>query len=276
MEKSRLPMNSIKKISLIIAFALVALTPMWFAVAALGTKYGLWHFFFGLVKMTFTFGPKILIVVTAVCFITLIIQLASAPRRGAVLALIPFVVSGIMLFYFVTTVKSGLGLPPIHDIQTDWTNPVIAPDELIVHRKEKGFNPILENPVVPESAKGNWPLAVGKSNAKLQAEFYPFITPYLSAMKPEKLFNIILVLAKEQGWKIEKSDKTSDGGLIHATYTSFWYGFTDDILIRVIPYEKDKSRVDIRSISRVGLSDLGANASRIKRYLDEIKNTSNF
>ena len=74
-------------------------------------------------------------------------------------------------------------------------------------------------------------------------------------------------IALQQGWTIESVDQSA--GLIHATSTSFWFGFTDDIIIRVKPQGSEGSRIDVRSISRVGLSDLGANAGRVKSFLDD-------
>ena len=55
-------------------------------------------------------------------------------------------------------------------------------------------------------------------------------------------------------------------GRIEATDTTFWFGFKDDVVIRVAP-AGDGSRVDVRSLSRVGLSDVGTNAARIRKYL---------
>ncbi len=268
-------MQRLKKISLIMSFAIVLATPLWFAVAALGSKFGLWHFDFGLVKMTFIWGPEILRGVTAICILSLIIQMATAPRRGVPWALTLVLTSGMMLWYFTSTVKTSMALPPIHDIQTDWDNPVPAPAELTDFRKENGLNPIPDNPVVPESAKRIWPDAAGKSNAELQQKYYGFVVPKMSSKSSEKLFEIALNTAKDQGWKIESIEETSETRVIHATFTSKWYGFTDDILIRVKPVEKNKSRLDIRSISRVGLSDLGANASRIKNYLNNVDDSGN-
>jgi uncharacterized protein (DUF1499 family) len=48
--------------------------------------------------------------------------------------------------------------------------------------------------------------------------------------------------------------------------SSFWFGFTDDIVIRVTPAQNG-SIVDLRSVSRVGKSDLGANAKRINQFI---------
>jgi uncharacterized protein (DUF1499 family) len=61
-----------------------------------------------------------------------------------------------------------------------------------------------------------------------------------------------------------------DAGIIEATDSTFWYGFTDDIVIRVRA-EGTGARVDVRSVSRVGRSDLGANAARMRPYLASLR-----
>ena len=67
------------------------------------------------------------------------------------------------------------------------------------------------------------------------------------------------------GWTVHTQD--IDSGLIEATATTFWYGFKDDIIIRIRAGEGGGSVLDMRSISRVGQSDLGANAKRIRKFV---------
>jgi len=66
------------------------------------------------------------------------------------------------------------------------------------------------------------------------------------------------------GWKIVDAEKGE--GRIEATDRTFWFGFTDDIVIRIIPNGAG-SRIDVRSASRVGKSDLGVNAKRIRAFM---------
>ena len=59
-------------------------------------------------------------------------------------------------------------------------------------------------------------------------------------------------------------------GVIEATDTTFWFGFKDDVVIHVRPADGG-SRVDVRSLSRVGVGDAGTNAKRIRAYLDDLR-----
>ena len=72
-----------------------------------------------------------------------------------------------------------------------------------------------------------------------------------------------------KGWKIVTAEP--EEGRIEATETSFWFEFKDDIMIRVLPEGESGSRIDVRSVSRVGLSDLGANAKRVKLFLEDLE-----
>lgn len=84
----------------------------------------------------------------------------------------------------------------------------------------------------------------------------------------DKAFEQALAAARKMSWVIV--DANAAEGRIEATDTTFWFGFKDDIAIRVIPADKG-SRVDIRSVSRVGKSDVGMNAKRIRKYMKELK-----
>lgn len=137
--------------------------------------------------------------------------------------------------------------PPIHDITTDIENP-------------PGFEAIL-------SLRAGAPNPVdygGPELAALQREFYPDIGPLILPVSPTRAYAAALAVARAQGWEIITADSPS--GRIEATDTTFWFGFKDDIAIRITPYA-DGSRGDMRSVSRVGRSDFGTNARRVRAYL---------
>jgi uncharacterized protein (DUF1499 family) len=69
------------------------------------------------------------------------------------------------------------------------------------------------------------------------------------------------------GWELVAAD--SAAGRIEATATTRWFGFKDDVVVRIRP-DAAGSRVDVRSVSRVGRSDVGANAERIRAYLRRV------
>jgi len=84
---------------------------------------------------------------------------------------------------------------------------------------------------------------------------------------PPVAFSRALEAAERMGWTLVANNPAE--GRIEATDTTFWYGFKDDIVIRVTPAGAG-SRVDVRSVSRVGRSDIGTNARRVRRYLAKL------
>ena len=103
-------------------------------------------------------------------------------------------------------------------------------------------------------------------NAELQKQTYSGLTPYVSKRSGEDLFIEAQRILESLGMEIIDSDL--DSLRLEAVATSFWFGFKDDVLVQIREYE-DASLAEIRSVSRVGVSDLGANAARIYRILDE-------
>jgi uncharacterized protein (DUF1499 family) len=132
------------------------------------------------------------------------------------------------------------------------------------------------------AADGRWPGMGGKRVAEVQeaAEFdtathenpketpYPHIAPLDTAAAPDVAYARALEAVKARGWTVVLAEPQE--GRIEATEESYWFGFKDDIMIRVRS-EGEGSRIDVRSTSRVGLSDLGANARRVRDLLDEIE-----
>lgn len=104
----------------------------------------------------------------------------------------------------------------------------------------------------------------GPETAALQLKAYPDVQPLVTAMPPAAALEEALSAARKLGWRIVETDRKN--GRIEAVDTTFWFGFHDDIVIRVTPETKG-SRVDMRSHSRVGRSDLGTNARRIRTFM---------
>jgi uncharacterized protein (DUF1499 family) len=140
--------------------------------------------------------------------------------------------------------------PPIHDITTDLENP--PPFEAVAPLRADAPNS-LERP---------------SDLGELQRAGYPDIAPITLPLPREQVFDRALAAAQEQGWQIVTADKSV--GRIEATDTTPWFGFKDDIAIRLTAWGSG-TRVDVRSVSRVGRNDTGTNARRIRRYLERLQ-----
>jgi uncharacterized protein (DUF1499 family) len=161
------------------------------------------------------------------------------------LAISFLVVSGPLNWYAVARQT-----PQIHDITTDAGDP---PEFMAI---------------LPLRAKAPNPADYGGPEvAALQRAAYPDVKPLTLFTPPDRAFGRALAVARSMGWTIMEKDRQD--GRIEAIDRTIWFGFTDDIVIRVRP-ENDGSRVDIRSVSRVGNGDMGTNAARIRKFLRKL------
>lgn len=138
-------------------------------------------------------------------------------------------------------------VPPIHDITTDTQNP---PQFTAI----KPFRTKATN----STEYG------GPEIAAQQHQAYPDIAPLMLPAPPAQVVSLAQATVQDMGWKIVAADATTHR--IEATDTTLWFGFKDDIVIRITAQDNG-SRIDVRSLSRVGRSDLGANARRINAFL---------
>ena len=103
--------------------------------------------------------------------------------------------------------------------------------------------------------------------AAQQQAAYADLRPIVLNVSLEQAFSKALATARDMGWEIVEAKPAE--GRIEATDTTFWFGFKDDVVVRVVPADQG-SRIDVRSVSRVGKSDVGTNARRIRAYLERM------
>lgn len=177
----------------------------------------------------------------------LIVTRPGGARRGLPLAVIGLVggltAAGIPWQWWRTAQQ----VPPIHDISTDTENPPAFVAILLLRAD------------APNSAEYGGPEIAAQQRAG-----YPDLGPLTLQEPPAQVFPRALAAAHEMGWQVVASEPGE--GRIEASATTFWFGFVDDVVVRITP-SGSGSRIDVRSVSRVGRSDVGANAKRISTYL---------
>ena len=176
---------------------------------------------------------------------------ALLKKRGGLTAIIAAAFGLSAIIIPVGIVVSARGAPAIHDITTDTGNP---PQFVVITAQLRGAdsNPVSYDPAI----------------APVQTAAYPLLKPLILAAAPAAAFEKALAAAKKQGWVIVDSNAVD--GRIEATATVDWWGFKDDVIVRLTP-QGAGTRVDVRSKSRVGRGDLGVNAKRIQDYLKDVK-----
>jgi uncharacterized protein (DUF1499 family) len=243
-----------------VAFGAFLLALVICLAAAFGTRLGLWDAALGIRIL----APGVVIGIVGALFGAIwvgssLARNSSVGARSGVLGLLGsaavIAIPLHQLFLFYTS-------PPIHDISTDieFAPPFKA---LLPLRAGATNGPGYDGP--------NRVFYEGKRTtvSALQKKYDIGVIPYVAFGKPAKIFWRAKNLADDMGWNVVAFDPKE--GRIEATDTTFWFGFTDDIVIRVKPAGKLGARLDIRSKSRTGVSDMGRNAERIRDYIKRLK-----
>lgn len=237
-------MGSARAITMALAVAALAML----ISSGPGTRLGLWPWMTGLTLMKWAAYTGIAAAVVAAVLVLLLVVPRWRTRPWVpVLALCIALAAIAPPLIALQHAKSA---PPIHDITTDYFNP----PAFVALLAERNKSP-------NGSAYG------GQEVAAAQQKAYPDIKSIVVKSSPADAVQRALDAARSMGWEVVSTDARS--GRIEATDTTAWFGFKDDVVVRVRP-EGTGSRIDVRSVSRVGKSDLGANARRIRGFIAKL------
>jgi Protein of unknown function (DUF1499) len=235
---------------------------LWGLASALGVGMGLWEWGRGLTGVLWSF----ILAIGAILFGILFGWRAkkSGVDRPRFLRWIGMFAAIVYSGWIGTFVLAGLTVPAIHDISTDLADPpafrelALRTDNLDAVPGEgdaemQGMNP-----------QQRWVVVHQKAYGDIRSVRINEPVPLVIA-KAERL-------AKARGWDVVVS--VPEEGRFEATETSAFFRFKDDIVLRVKPTDTgDGSIVDMRSVSRVGQSDLGVNAKRVRSFLADLSGT---
>lgn len=217
----------------------------------------IWHRFFGLPT---PFALKVLGGAVAVAAFSLVLAVAAfvsiwkEGHLGAGRAFAAVFLSALVLAVPLWSLPSLLRLPRLYEVTTD----TVAP-------------PSFDRVAKIRQGQAN-PVHYEQSFSSLQAEGYPDIKPLQIQRSLIDVYSAVRDVVKALHWKIidEQAPEATRSGHIEAVDRTLFFGFTDDISIRVTGSAKT-AKVDIRSSSRFGQHDLGRNAERIRRFMAEVK-----
>lgn len=215
-----------------------------FPIAVIGTRLGLYDFRFGFSILRYTVFLALAVFVAGL--IVSVMQRKSNPagskaaRVGVLLSLLP-------LALIASQIVTARSVPPIHNISTDVVNPPQF-DKVIALRGEGS------NPHAYDIAQ----------LAELQSKAYPDVKTFYTSDSIGEAQLKAVAAVQALGWELVNNDPQK--GIVEATETTALWAFKDDVVIR-ISTQGSQTAIDLRSVSRVGQSDLGANAKRIKKFL---------
>ena len=225
------------------------------AAALIVASAGPLHRFLGLdVELTlavFRYGFYFAVAGAALGIATVVPTRPGERRRGFVAAFLAVVIGVAAAWVPLSWFLRAQRVPELNDISTDIANP---PPLVVTAQLRRAATTSAAYP--------------GAASGVLQRSAYPDIAPVMLTLSPAEAFKRVDKVAVELGWDVVA--RAPSEGRLEAVATSGWFGFADDIVVRVRA-EGTGSRIDIRSKSRVGLSDLGVNAARIRAFIDRLK-----
>jgi uncharacterized protein (DUF1499 family) len=240
------------EIGAFLSLMLALLALLLLALAPLGWRAGWWHFRFAFAWLMTASGVAALAAVI-VALGVLLLSWSQLSAGRLTMAAIGLVLGAVLVYVPWHYDRARKTVPRIHDITTDVENP-------------PQFMAVLPARSAEDAATAVY---AGPELARLQRAAYPDVVALELALPAAKAFDLALSVARSiSGWNIIASDPAS--GRIEASQTSRWFGFTDDIVIRVMGHGSG-SQVDMRSLSRQGRSDFGVNAARIRLFMATLR-----
>jgi uncharacterized protein (DUF1499 family) len=233
--------------SLVMAIAVAALVML--LASGPGTRMGIWPWQTGLALLRWAAYTGLFAAAAA-----LVLVLLAAVPRWRPRAWVPILALCIALAAAAPPLllqQQAKAVPPIHDITTDPFDP-----------------PLFGTLAAVRALSPNGVKYGGMEVAAQQQKAYPDIKSLIVKDPPPKAMQRVIDAARVLGWEIAASDTTQ--GRLEATDSTPWFGFLDDVVVRVRP-EGTGSRIDVRSVSRVGGSDVGTNAKRVRAFLDRVR-----
>ena len=247
---------------------LLILAPLTFVIAALGYKLGIFGIGVSFGVLNTKLGPILLALCAIFGLASLGLAFIVKPRKGLMIGILGVLVPLLAFAKLGATHKAVYEKYPfIHDVTTDTQDPPVFGSVVLAEREAtKGVNTTdYVGKKAPTYNAKKEPTGEALVSA-LQSKSFPSIRPLILDGSREAVFNAALKTAKSNGWKIKEEDLET--GRIDATDTTFWYGFKDDVTIRLREANGGGIIVDVRSLSRVGGSDIGKNAARVGAFLD--------
>jgi uncharacterized protein (DUF1499 family) len=216
--------------------------------SGIGYRLGLWHFRTGFAILQWAFWGAL-----AAALISLAGLIVGRNTRPGVLfmGLLGLLIAAVTAYIPWSYKRTVSSVPYIHDITTDVRNP----PEFVAARtlRKEGDHPVSYD---------------GPEVGAQQIEAYPDLAPLITKAPREQVFDVAKSTLASMG--LEITDASSADGRLEAVDTTLLYGFKDDMVVR-IQESPQGTRVDVRSKSRVGRSDLGVNAKRIRTFLTKLR-----
>ena len=221
-------------------------------VGALGSRAGLWPFNLGFLVAAAGIAVAAAVTLWGLGGLVVVVRRSLRPELPALLA--GLAVSLVVLGAFALQLVRLYSVPPIYQVTTDIDDPPAF--DAVAGLRPAGSNPHDYDPAQP---------ILDTTLAEAQRAAWPELTSLHTPLDPDAALDRAVAVIEDMGMAVVNVD--ADAGIVEATDTTVWFGFEDDVVVRVRG-DGGGAVVDARSVSRVGVSDLGANARRVLRFLE--------
>lgn len=263
-----------------LAATLAIIAPLWFIGTTMGGKFGFWTPLESFAHVR-SMAENLVIAALALGGAALLLAIAyriafgraNAPGVGGYVAGIACLIIGGSGVYLGQSLSATFNaVPPIHDISTDTVNPPQFSASMVQRRERDDARNSVDyaSKTVPEFGDAH-PQWAGRPLADVQREAFPEVQSIETGVTPDLAYEAALEVAREMGWRI--ATESQDALMFEGTDETFWFGFRDDVVVRVTDSDEGGAVVDLRSVSRVGASDLGANAARIVAFTEHLRSS---
>lgn len=221
-------------------------------VGALGSRAELWSFNVGFLVAAAGIAIAAVVTLWGLGALVVVLRRALRPELPALLA--GLAASLVVLGAFALQLVRLYSVPPIYQVTTDIDDPPAF--DAVVELRPAGSNPHDYDPAQP---------ILETTLAEAQRAAWPELTSLHTPLDPDAALDRAVAVIERMGMAVVNVD--AEAGIVEATDTTAWFGFEDDVVVRVRG-DGEGAVVDARSVSRVGVSDLGANARRVLGFLE--------
>jgi len=232
------------------------LAPVLVLIGAAGTRFGLMDWQVGFRDFALKYAQWAAYAGLVLAVLATVLSLRRL-RTAWPLLLLAFLAPGLVLAGLLKLRADARAAPPIHDVATDWEEPLGFSADLMAERADAP-NKIEADPRVPTETGPPWG---GRRVAEINAETCPG-----ARTAPNTDPDAVAAAFEKAGVQV----RGRAAWRVEGTAESFWFGFKDDVVARIRPGEG----TDIRSVSRVGRSDLGANCARVTKIVEALQRPS--
>ena len=240
-----------------LVLAIIAVLALGFA--GFGVEQRMFDLDYAVTVLATGWAPNLALVAAILGVLALLAALLVKPRRDFIASLLALAMAGGVLAVSERVRTRELSNPPIHDVATDWTMPLMFSPSFAASGTE-GANPIQPDPKV--QAQPQDPNLTGTRVAEVNARTCHGAAPLVLTTSTQAAYAKARAALVRDGEMLATEDP--DVGRLEAVATTKWLKLVSDVVVRIKP-EGSGARIDVRSISRTGIRDLGENCRRVTR-----------